>query len=175
MASRKRDHVVPLAAAALAILEQLPREDGDYLFPGGSAGEPLSNAALAAVIDRMNESRAAAGLPKWVDPQQDGRQATVHGFRSCFRDWVAEETDYPGDMAEMALAHTLPDKVEAAYRRGAMREKRRRMMADWAAYCARPPVARTAAEVITMPETRVVRSWASRHRNRMTCWPPSNE
>ena len=62
---------------------------------------------------------------------------TVHGFRSCFRDWAAERTNYPRDVAEMALAHAVGDKVEAAYRRGDLFEKRQRMMADWARYCAR--------------------------------------
>jgi integrase len=132
--ARKRDHVVPLTSQALAILEDLPQE-GEYLFPGGNPGEPLSNAAMAAVIDRMNEDRVKAGLPKWVDPQLGGREIVPHGFRSTFKDWCTEETEYPNEMSEMALAHTLPDKVEAAYRRGNMREKRRALMADWAAYC----------------------------------------
>src|SRR5258708_511085 len=119
--ARKRDHVVHLTSQAVAILEDLPQED-EYLFPGGNPGEPLSNAAMAAVIDRMNEDRAKAGLPKWVDPQQGEREIVPHGFRSTFKDWCTEETEYPNDMSEMALAHTLPDKVEAAYRRGNMRE-----------------------------------------------------
>jgi len=134
--ARKRDHVVPLTSQAIAILEDLPQE-GEYLFPGGNPGEPLSNAAMAAVIDRMNEDRVKAGLPKWVDPQQGGREIVPHGFRSTFKDWCTEETEYPNEMSEMALAHTLPDKVEAAYRRGNMREKRRTLMADWAAHCGR--------------------------------------
>lgn len=131
--ARKRDHVVPLTSQALAILEDLPKDE--YLFPGGNPGEPLSNAAMAAVIDRMNEDRVKAGLPKWMDPQQGGREIVPHGFRSTFKDWCTEETEYPNEMSEMALAHTLPDKVEAAYRRGNMREKRRRLMADWARFC----------------------------------------
>jgi len=133
--ARKRDHVVPLTSQAFAILEALPREN-EYLFPGDNPGEPLSNAAMAAVIDRMNEDRAKDGLPKWVDPQQGAREIVPHGFRSTFKDWCTEETEYPNEMSEMALAHTLPDKVEAAYRRGNMRERRRRMMADWATFAA---------------------------------------
>ncbi len=132
--ARKRDHVVPLPKAAFAVLENLPGGD-DYLFPSADPSEPLSNAAMAAVIDRMNEDRAKAGLPKWVDPQQGEREIVPHGFRSTFKDWCTEATEYPNEMSEMALAHTLPDKVEAAYRRGDMREKRRRLMEDWAAYC----------------------------------------
>lgn len=150
--ARKRDHVVPLTDQTLAILRDLPQAD-EYLFPGGIPGEPLSNAAMAAVIDRMNENRAKAGLPKWVDPQQGGREIVPHGFRSTFKDWCTEETEYSNEMSEMALAHTLPDKVEASYRRGNMREKRRRLMDDWAEYClsaARPGEG-------TAPKLRVVR------------------
>lgn len=134
--ARKRDHVVPLTRQAFAILEAAARsgQENEYLFPGDNPGEPLSNAAMAAVIDRMNEDRAKAGLPKWVDPQQGGREIVPHGFRSTFKDWCVEETEFPNEMSEMALAHTLPDKVEAAYRRGNMRERRRRMMADWATF-----------------------------------------
>jgi integrase len=134
--ARKRDHVVPLTRQALAILDGLT-SDSDYLFPGGNRGEPLSNAAMAAVIDRMNEDRVKAGLPKWVDPQQGNREIVPHGFRSTFKDWCSEVTSYPNDMSEMALSHTLPDKVEASYRRGDMREKRRKLMEAWAAFCAK--------------------------------------
>jgi integrase len=136
--ARKRDHVVPLTDQALAILK-LSRADDEYLFPGGIPGEPLSNAAMAAVIDRMNEDRVKAGLPKWTDPQQGGREIVPHGFRSTFKDWCVEETEYPNEMSEMALAHTVPDKVERAYRRGSMREKRRTLMDDWAVFCAGEP------------------------------------
>jgi integrase len=69
--------------------------------------------------------------------------ATVHGFRSSFRDWVAEQTAYPSEMAELALAHAVGNKVEQAYRRSDMMEKRRRLMSDWAAYCERPPAERS--------------------------------
>jgi integrase len=72
---------------------------------------------------------------------------TVHGFRSTFRDWCAERTTYPNEVAEMALAHTLSNKVEAAYRRGDLIDKRRQMMEDWAAFCAKP---QSKAEVIAI-------------------------
>ncbi|MGY3291732.1 integrase [Bradyrhizobium sp. LM3.6] len=139
--ARKRDHVVPLTRRALAILDS-PPNDADFLFPGGNPGEPLSNAAMAAVIDRMNEDRVKEGLPKWVDPQQGNREVVPHGFRSTFKDWCSEVTVYPNDMSEMALSHTLPDKVEAAYRRGDMREKRRKMMEAWATFCSAPKAGR---------------------------------
>ena len=67
-----------------------------------------------------------------------GKGATVHGFRSTFRDWSAEQTSYPGELCEIALAHAVSDKTEAAYRRGDVMEKRRRLMSDWAAFCERP-------------------------------------
>ena len=73
-----------------------------------------------------------------------GVAATVHGFRSSFRDWAAEQTAYPREVCEMALAHSIPNKVEAAYRRGDLLEKRRRLMQDWAAFCASPVAERAA-------------------------------
>jgi integrase len=91
----------------------------DWVFPGGRAGKPLSNMSMNMLLRRMG---------------QDG--LTVHGFRSCFRDWCAEATDYPREVAEQALAHVLSDKVEAAYRRGDMLAKRRHLMEEWAAFCA---------------------------------------
>jgi integrase len=117
--ARKRDHVVPLSRQAVAALDAVPVES-DYIFPGGIEGEGLSNAAMSELLKGMGYSRDVA---------------TVHGFRSTFTDWVGDETDYPNEMSELAKAHTVSDKVERAYRRGNMREKRRRMMADWAAYC----------------------------------------
>lgn len=117
--ARKRDHVVPLSTQALAALERVSVE-GDYLFPGGKEGAGLSNAAMSELLKGMGYS------PDY---------ATVHGFRSTFKDWASEQTAYPNELSEMAMAHTVSDKVEAAYRRGDMRDKRVRLMADWAAYC----------------------------------------
>lgn len=117
-----REHRVPLSAAAVDLLKTLPRVAGtDLVFPAPRGGQ-LSDMTLTAVLRRMD----APAVP--------------HGFRSTFRDWAAERTNYPRDMAEMALAHAISDKVEAAYRRGDMFEKRRRMMDDWAAFCAQPAV-----------------------------------
>jgi integrase len=92
---------------------------GDYVFGGRKSDAPLSNMAMATVLRRM-------GLI----------EITVHGFRSAFRDWAAEKTDYPREVAEMALAHAVGDKVEAAYRRGDLLQKRVNFMRDWDAYCA---------------------------------------
>ena len=100
----------------------------DYIFPGARAGRPLSDMSLTAHLRGMNERGQ-----DFVDAA--GQTVTAHGFRSSFRDWAAEVTHYPNEMAELALAHTVGTKVEAAYRRGDMFEKRRQMMADWAAWC----------------------------------------
>jgi integrase len=116
-----REHRVPLSARAIAILEaasKLKRDDSNVVFPGQSAGGFLSNMAMAAVLKRM---------------QRD--DITVHGFRSSFRDWAGEISSFANEVCEMALAHAIRDKAEAAYRRGDLFEKRRTMMEAWAAYC----------------------------------------
>lgn len=111
-----KEHRVPLSARAAEILESLKPLDSDWLFPSARGGK-LSGMAMAMLMRRMNAD------------------ATVHGFRSGFRDWAAESTGYAHEVAEMALAHTIGNKVERAYRRGDLFEKRRRLMDDWAAYC----------------------------------------
>jgi integrase len=117
------EHRVPLSAPALAIAEKMRngRKDG-FLFPGGKVGKPLSNMAMLALLERM-------GRP----------DLTSHGFRSTFRDWTAECTGYPREVAEMALAHVIENKVEAAYRRGDLFEKRLLLMAEWATFCSVVP------------------------------------
>lgn len=112
----KREHRAALNDEAVALLESLPRT-GDLIFPN-TKGAPLSDMTLTAVLRRMERG-----------------DITAHGFRSTFRDWCSERTNYPRDVAEMALAHTVGDKVEAAYRRGDLFEKRRLMMRDWGKFC----------------------------------------
>ena len=115
-----KEHRVPLSDAAVKLLKALPRVDeGVLVFPSSKEGKPLSDMSLTAVLRRMGRG-----------------DLTAHGFRSTFRDWAAEATNYPRDLAEMALAHSIGDKVEAAYRRGDMLTKRFRMMNEWAKYCA---------------------------------------
>lgn len=116
----KKEHRVPLSAAAITLLKKLPRMESGLVFPGSKKGSAISDMTMSSVLKRM------------------GLDAVPHGFRSTFRDWAAEHTNYPRDVAEMALAHAIGDKVEAAYRRGVLFEKRRRMMADWSAFCATP-------------------------------------
>lgn len=114
-----REHRVPLSPRAMELVrEQLERE-AKYVFPGQKEDQPLSNMAMLALLARMKRT-----------------DLTVHGFRSSFRDWASEQTNYPREVAEMALAHAVSDQVEAAYRRGDLFEKRKRLMADWAKYCA---------------------------------------
>ena len=118
-----REHRVPLSARAIEIIKMMAAEHPEaFLFPGGKPGKPLSNMAMLALLERMKR-----------------KDLTVHGFRSTFRDWTAEQTDFPREVAEMALAHTIDDKVEAAYRRGDLFEKRRRLMNEWARFCTQEP------------------------------------
>ena len=130
-----KEHRVPLSARALALLAALPRLDGNPLvFPAARGGQ-LSDMTLSATMKRMHEADLAQGGAGFLD-RVSKRPAVPHGLRSTFRDWVAERTTYPGDMAEVALAHRISNAVEASYRRGDMIEKRRRMMADWANFVA---------------------------------------
>lgn len=129
-AGRKRDHRVPLCREALRIIAMMPHES-DYVFPG-TAGE-MSDMTLAAVMKRMHASSVSAGGTGFLD-RVSKRPAVPHGLRSSFRDWAAEISSFPSDMAEMALAHPINNATEAAYRRGDMMEKRRDMMNAWASF-----------------------------------------
>ncbi len=118
-----KEHRIPLSGRAIVILEEMQRhalEDTTFVFRGGKADKPLSNMAFLMLLRRMKRD-----------------DLTAHGFRSTFRDWAAERTDFPSEVVEMALSHAIGNKVEAAYRRGDLFEKRRRLMDAWAAYCAR--------------------------------------
>lgn len=119
----KREHRVPLSPPALVLLRQIKAEQeragaSAYVFPGDRPGQPLSNMALLGLLRRMGRS-----------------DVTTHGFRSTFRDWAAERTNFPREVAEMALAHAIGSKVEAAYRRGDLFKKRRQLMDAWGKYC----------------------------------------
>jgi integrase len=112
----RRDHRVPLSAPALAILQRLyEARSGDFVFPGGKPGKGLSNMAFLTLLRRMQR-----------------HDLTAHGFRSTFKDWATEQTGFPNEVSEMALAHAVGDKVEAAYRRSDLFDKRRQLMAEWA-------------------------------------------
>ncbi len=115
-----REHRVPLSTAAMAEIEETGEAQA-YLFKGAKKDRPLSNMAMLATLRRM-----------------DRDDLTAHGFRSSFRDWAAEQTSFPSEVAEAALAHVVGDKVEAAYRRGDLFEKRKALMEAWARYCTTP-------------------------------------
>ena len=115
-----REHVVPLSRPAIALFERMQAHrtaKSDLIFPGVKRGKPLSDMTLTKALRDMDSA------------------VTAHGFRSTFRDWVAEQTNWPADLAEAALAHVISDKTVAAYQRGSMLEKRRELMAAWADYC----------------------------------------
>ena len=138
----EKEHRVPLSTAAVALLSEMPRMDL-LVFPGAKTDAALSDMSLTAVLRRMSKADEKAETGRWVDAR--GNDITVHGFRSTFRDWAAEATEYSREVAEMALAHAVGDKVEAAYRRGDLFDKRKQMMEDWASYCSASP-ARTLVE-----------------------------
>ena len=117
---KKREHRVPLSSAAFDLLQQIPRE-GEFIFPGRSARKPLSNMAMLELMRDI--------CPGYVP----------HGFRSSFRDWAFEQTNFSAEIVEAALAHVNKNKVEAAYKRGDALEKRRRLMRDWARHCGSAP------------------------------------
>ena len=119
-----KEHRVPLSARALVLLGQVLSIVGsDFIFPGRGNG-PLCHATMQLTLKRMGYT-----------------DYTVHGFRSTFRDWAAERTNFPNEVVEMALAHAVSNRVEAAYRRGDLFEKRRRLMAEWSTFCNTPTAA----------------------------------
>jgi integrase len=132
-------HVVPLSTQAAEVFRQaktIRNKDCDLVFPGQISQSPLSDMALLEILRGMDTG------------------VTVHGFRSTFRDWVAEETDVPREIAEAALAHTLENKVEAAYRRTDFFEKRGKLMEDWGRFCAGSETARQRRQRLAQPVKR---------------------
>jgi integrase len=113
-----REHRVPLSSRAVEIVRAMHEtRGGDFVFPGQKPNRPMSPMSLALVLNRLGINGV-----------------TVHGFRSAFRDWAAEQTSFPAEVAEMALAHAIMNRVEAAYRRGDLFDKRRTLMEAWAKY-----------------------------------------
>jgi integrase len=133
-----RVHRVPLSKAAVALLRTRHKATGGkgYIFPGMNPKKPLSNMAMLVTLRRM-----------------DREDLTVHGFRSTFRDWSEEMTNFPGSVAEAALGHIVGDKVEAAYRRGDLFDKRRLLMSAWGEFCTTLPT--EGANVIPINERAV--------------------
>jgi integrase len=114
----RREHRVPLSESALAILKQAKGKHREFVFPGPDDSGPMSNMALLMLLRRMERD-----------------DTTVHGMRSTFRDWASECTNFPNEVCEMALAHVVESATEAAYRRGDLFDKRRKLMQTWASYC----------------------------------------
>jgi integrase len=132
----KKDHRVPLSGPAIELLRALPREEGNgHLFIGVQRGAGLSHSSMAVLAHRLRPD------------------VTVHGFRSTFRDWASERTNFPPHIAEMALAHTVGNAVERAYRRGDLYDKRRKLMEAWARYCMSKPT-EAIAKVIPLRNAR---------------------
>jgi integrase len=115
-----REHRVPLTPAAIAVLKRMQGRDAEFLFPSTKPGQELSNMALLKVLERTGRG-----------------DLTAHGFRATFKTWATERTNFLRELVEAALAHVLRDKTEAAYQRGDMLEKRRRLMDAWAEFCAK--------------------------------------
>ena len=135
-----REHRVPLSPRTLAILEEMQAHrhgDDGFVFPGGKPAKPLSNMAFLMLLRRM-----------------DRGDLTAHGFRSSFRDWATERTNFPAEVAEMALAHTVSDKTVAAYSRSDLFERRRRLMQQWATFCATTLVQERQSNVAPIRQTR---------------------
>src|SRR5262245_57403372 len=132
-----RQHRVPLCDAAMNVLKRMEIKRGELIFPGAKRGKPLSDVTLEKVAKRISAN------------------ITPHGFRSTFRDWAAECTNFAREVAEMALAHKIDDDVEAAYRRGDLFDKRRRLMKAWGEYCESKPrtSSRQQRNIITMGAT----------------------
>ncbi len=114
----RREHRVPLSAAAMDVLQQATGQHKKFVFPGPGNDRPLSNMSLLMLLRRL---------------KCDG--VTAHGMRSAFRDWASECTNFPNEVAEMALAHVIENRTESAYRRGDLFQKRRKLMAEWDEYC----------------------------------------
>ncbi len=133
-----KEQRIPLSDDTIKLLKSLPRfEDNPLLFPAPRGGV-LTDPALGKVIKIMHTQEIENGKAGFIDRKLDNRIVTAHGFRSTFRDWAGETTAYPREVIEHALAHQLADKAEAAYARGSMFDKRRRLMDDWARFISNP-------------------------------------
>ena len=130
----EKPHEIPLCRAALELLKKLPKfDDCEFVFTADGK-KPISENTANEVIKRMNGE-----APTWIDPRQGNAPAVAHGFRSSFRDWAGETTNFAREVVEHALAHQLKDKAEAAYARGTLFEKRRALMDSWATFCNTKP------------------------------------
>jgi integrase len=133
-----KEHRVPLSGAAIAVIDEMAEiRQSDVVFPGGKVGRPISNMAMLMLLRRQGRP----DLP-------------VHGFRSAFRDWAAEQTNFPAEIAEMALAHTISNQAEAAYRRGDLLQKRGELAEAWATFCETSPGGPISRSAIDVPANK---------------------
>jgi integrase len=159
-----KEHVIPLSARAVEIIRSMGKlKAGQFVFPGGKAETCLSDAAMTALIKRMDAHREEKEKTGWRDPK--GKRVVPHGFRATFKTWAQDHTEFDRQIIEFALAHGLPDKTEAAYSRGAMIKKRRPLMDAWASFCATKsgwdelikPFRRVRNYTVTDPDPKTVR------------------
>lgn len=136
----KQTHRVPLPDCVMDLINSMPRHEGnDFVFQG-RGNDAMSDGTMNTLIKRMHKEEIKAGNKGYFDPNSENKVAVVHGFRSTFADWSAECTSYAPELREMALAHSLGSKTQAAYQRGDLFARRRLMMCDWANYINSPPV-----------------------------------
>lgn len=133
----RKPHRVPLPPAAVALLEALPRMEGQPLVFPAVRGGKISDVTILATVKRMNASREKEGGEQYTDPT-DGRPVVPHGFRSAFKDWARNRSSYPDEVSELALAHVNSDATRAAYARDELLPQRAKLMRSWADYCAEP-------------------------------------
>ncbi len=131
---KKREHRVPLSGSASRLLQSMPKFEGSNFVFQGRSGEALSDTALNMLIKRMHKSKILQCKRGYVDPKLLGRTAVVHGFRSTFVVWSAEQTNHSYEVREIALSHKFGNETQAAYQRGDLFERRRALMNDWSQY-----------------------------------------
>lgn len=130
----KKQHIVPLSKQATNLLKALPKSASNHVFPGRKGGS-MSDMSLTKVVQKIHELNLNRGGTGYIDKYVDNRRVTPHGFRSTFRDWAGEQSPFPREVIEHALAHQLKDKAEAAYQRKTSIPKRIELMQAWADYC----------------------------------------
>ncbi|WP_404295637.1 tyrosine-type recombinase/integrase [Halomonas sp.] len=132
-----KPHRVPLCPDAVALLESLPRMEGQALVFPAMRGEKISDVTILATVKRMNASKLKAGGEQYTDPN-DGRPVVPHGFRSSFKDWARSRSTFPDEVSELALAHVNSDATRAAYARDELIPQRAKLMKAWGAFCREP-------------------------------------
>lgn len=147
-----RQHIVPLSKQVIRLLEELPR-NSDYVFPGARGGS-MSDMALSKAVKDLHSKETTQGRPGFIDIHSNNRVVTPHGFRSTFRDWAGEQSPFPREVIEHALAHQLKDKAEAAYQRKTSIPKRIKLMQAWSDYCDLSPQSTSAVTTFNLKPSK---------------------